>query len=217
MEMRQQRSPGTTPAKENRKASSEMDGSVSEVTACLDAAYRDEDARERLYRLIEARFRQMAGRLMRRERAGHSLQETVLVDDAFQRLLCAENPNWKNREQFFCTAAKVMRRMLVDHARKRNAHRRGRGERPLGLERRPEPADDRAQDPQKLLELNDIVERLEAEHPESFKVFNLHYFMGYELKEIAKEILDMPYTTVKRRWGMAKAFLHRELVNEETE
>jgi RNA polymerase sigma factor (TIGR02999 family) len=192
-----------------------MDGSICEITACLADAYRDESAREQLYRLIEARFRQMAERLMRRERAGHTLQETVLVDDAFQRLLNADNPNWENREQFFCTAAKVMRRMLVDHARKRNAERRGGGEKPLALAGQREPPANRGQDPQKLIELNDVVERLETEHPESFKVFNLHYFMGYELKEIAEEILNMPYTTVKRRWGMAKAFLHRELVGED--
>jgi DNA-directed RNA polymerase specialized sigma24 family protein len=68
-----------------------------------------------------------------------------------------------------------------------------------------------ATDPQKLVELNEVVERLEVQHPESFKVFDLHYFMGYELKEIAEDIFDAPYTTIKRRWAMAKAFLHREL------
>lgn len=194
-----------------------MDNSISQITALLPRAYKDDTARSRLFRLIEARFHEIAERLMSHERAGQSVQETMLVDDAFLRLLNAEVFDWANREQFFCAAAKVMRRMLVDHARKRNAQRRGGGRTPLALDAQQGLAANCGQDPQKLIELNDVVERLEIEHPESFKVFNLHYFMGCELKEIAEDILEMPYDTVKRRWGMARAFLHRELFEEDAE
>jgi len=87
-----------------------MDGNAKEITELPGEAYRDKSAQGRLFQLIETRFRRMAGRLMKQERPDHTLQATVLVDDAFQRLLEAENPDWGNREQFFCTAAKVMRR-----------------------------------------------------------------------------------------------------------
>jgi RNA polymerase sigma-70 factor (ECF subfamily) len=192
-----------------------MDGSAKEITTLLREACGNKSVQERLFRLIESRFHGLAQRLMKHERPDHTLQATVLVDDAFQRLLDAENPNWVNREQFFCAAAKVMRRMLVDYARGRAAQKRGAGDAPLALDNQPELAARRSTDPQKLIELNELVERFEQQHPESFKVFNLHYFMGYELKEIAEDILDIPYTSIKRRWGMAKAFLHRELVGEE--
>jgi DNA-directed RNA polymerase specialized sigma24 family protein len=81
------------------------------------------------------------------------------------------------------------------------------------LDQLPDLAAKQATDRQKLVELNELVERLEVQHPESFKIFDLHYFMGYELKEIAEDILDVPYTTIKRRRAMAKAkaFLHREV------
>lgn len=194
-----------------------MDASAKEITVLLGQAYADRSAQGQLYRLIESRFHAMASRLMKKERPDHTLQATVLVDDAFQRLLEAEDPNWLNREQFFCAAAKVMRRMLVDYARSRAAQKRGCGDAALPLHDQPDIEARQATDPQKLVELNELVERLEQQHPESFKVFNLHYFMGYDLKEIAQDILDIPYTTIKRRWGMAKAFLHRELVGDEGE
>ena len=190
-----------------------MDGSLQEITQLLRQAQAQPAVRNELFRLIQARFRQIAGRLMRSESPGQTLQETVLVDDAFQCLLDAERPNWANREQFFCTAAKVMRRLLVDHARRRKAQRRGGGEVPVGFAGQPEPRDRRTSDPQRLIELSEVVERLEQTHPEVFAVFDLHYFLGYELKEIAEEILDVPYATVKRQWAEAKAFLRRELTD----
>jgi RNA polymerase sigma-70 factor, ECF subfamily len=188
-----------------------MDANAKEITILLGQAHADRSAQDRLYRLIESRFHAMAQRLMKRERSDHTLQATILMDDAFQRLLADENPNWANRKQFFCAAAKVMRRMLVDYARRRAAQKRGSGEADLPLDHQPDLEARQTTDPQKLVELNELVERLELQHPESFKIFDLHYFMGYELKEIAEEILDVPYSTIKRRWAMAKAFLHREL------
>lgn len=141
-----------------------MDGSAAEITVLLGQAHADRSAMDRLYGLIESRFRAMAQRLMKRERSDHTLEPTVLMDDAFVRLLADENPNWANREQFFCAAAKVMRRVLVDHARRRAAHKRGSGEADLPLDQQSDLAAKDATDPQKLVELNELVERLEVRH-----------------------------------------------------
>ena len=137
----------------------------------------------------------------------------MLVDDAFLQLIRARDQDWHSREEFFAHAAKVMRHLLVDHARTKLAAKRGRGEKPIGIDRVGEPSD--AYNPQSLVELNDILQRLEAQHPDVFLVFDLHYFMRYELQEIADDILEASYTTVRRRWKMARAFLHRELVGDD--
>lgn len=187
-------------------------GSASHLTTLLNQVGKERDAQDKLFRIIEQRFRAIAAKLMHQELPDHALQDTVLIDDAFGKLI-SDKSRWSNREQFFCAAAKVMRQLLISYARKRDATKRGGREAPASLARGGEIAGI-ANDPQRLVELADLVERLEKVHPESFKVFNLHYFMGWELKEIADEILEIPYTTVKRRWGMAKAFLHKELTGD---
>jgi RNA polymerase sigma factor (TIGR02999 family) len=191
------------------------DATARHVTTLLGQARSDTESEEKLFRVIEDRFRRIARAQMHRERAGHTLQETVLVDDAFRQLVHQANGAWQNREQFFCCAAREMRRRLVDYARGKQAAKRGGGERAACLDQVAEPAGPTSDDPQRLVELNDVLEKLENKHPDVFKVFDLHYFGGWELKEIAAEILDVSYTTNKRRWDMAKAFLHRELFCED--
>jgi len=191
-----------------------VEGSAKDITTLLGMLSQDSKAAETLFRLIQQRFHAIARNKMRDERANHSLQSTVLVDDAFRKLIAGANVTWKNREQFFASAAKVMRQILVDHARRREAVKRGGGQAVASLDDVAEPADRGWSDPAKLIELNDVVEHLEKSDPEVFKVFNLHYFMGYELKEISEDILDVPYTTVKRRWAAAKKLLYEELVGD---
>ena len=188
-----------------------MDVSVSHITTLLEQAATDRKAEDRLYRTIESRLHRMAGYFMGRERPDNSLQETILVDDAFQRLVHDSLKNWQNREEFFCAAARVMRQILIQHARERNALKRGGGNRGAPLDDIGEPLDQKSPNPASLVELDEILSRIEKKHPDVFKVFHLHYFMGCELKEIAELILKLPYTTVKRRWNMAKSLLHREL------
>lgn len=192
-----------------------MEGSAKDITTLLGLLNEDSQATERLFRLIQERFHAIAQRKLRDERAGHTLQSTALVDDAFRKLVAGHEVSWENRGQFFAAAAKVMRQILVDYARKKEAAKRGGGQAVASLDAVAEPAASGWSDPAKLVELNDVVESLERRHPDTFQVFNLHYFMGYELKEIAEDILDIPYTTAKRRWSEAKRFLCRELVDDE--
>ena len=104
-----------------------------------------------------------------------------------------------------------MRQLLIDYARTRQAAKRDQGEPVARLDGIAEPAASQETDPGQLIELSDIIERLEQDHPEVFKVFDLHYFMGWTLQEIAQDILDIPQGTVRTRWRMAKGFLHREM------
>lgn len=192
-----------------------MSASAEEITVLLARVELDPGAVEQLFRAIESRFHQIAAIQLGQEQSGISIQETVLVDDAFQKLLSRPQRHWDNREQFFGAAARVMRQLLVDHARKKKAKKRGADKNPIRLSEVDEPVDRQA-DPFQLVAIADVVEKLEKQHPLLFEVFNLHYFMGFELKEIAHTILDAPYTTVKRRWRMAKGFVHRELVGEDS-
>jgi RNA polymerase sigma factor (TIGR02999 family) len=189
-----------------------VEGSAKDVTTLLGLLDDDSQAEERLFRLVQQRFHAMARRKLRGESPDHTLQATALVDDAFRKLISGRRLTWQNREQFFAATAKVMRQILVDCARKRDAAKRGSGRPVASLEGIAEPPPRSWNDAARLVELNDLIEQLERQHPETFQVFNLHYFMGYELKEIAEDILMIPYTTVKRRWANAKAILHRELV-----
>ncbi len=189
-----------------------MNGTARDITTILELGSRDADTEAELFKLVRQRFHTIAQGMLRNERQGHSLQPTMLVDDAFLQLVRARDQNWRSREEFFSHAAKVMRHLLVDHARAKLAVKRGRGEQPLPFDKAFEPVD--ARNPQSLIELNEVLERLETEHPDVFLVFDLHFFMRYELQEIAEDILDVSYTTVRRRWKMARAFLHRELVGD---
>jgi RNA polymerase sigma factor (TIGR02999 family) len=152
---------------------------------------------------------------MRHERPDHSLQATALTHDTFLKLMRGQPRDWQNREQFFSAAARVMRQLLVDHARIRCADKRGGKQRDADIDKVPDMADRSAMDPAMIVAINDATEKLEQEYPEVFQVFNLHFFSGFELKEIAEDILQTSYTTVKRRWKMARAFLHRELMGNE--
>ena len=104
-----------------------------------------------------------------------------------------------------------MRRLLVDHARRQQAQKRGGSAVVLPLDERQDSPRGRSNRPQDIVELNDLLETLEAKHPDIFRVFDLHYFMGCDLREIADDILAVSYTTVKRRWSEAKRILQREL------
>lgn len=201
------------PTNLSRSIETLMTGAARNITTLLAQGAGDANAETELFRLIQQRFRNIAGRLLARERPGHGLQPTMLVDDAFLQLIRARNRDWHSREEFFAHAARIMRHLLVDQARIALASKRGGGDRPLELDQARDAADDR--DPQQLIELNEILERLERDFPDVFQVFDLHFFMKFELQEIAEDILDVSYSTVRRRWSMARAFLHRELVGED--
>lgn len=163
-------------------------------------------AAEALIPAVYAELRKLAANYMRSERASHTLQPTALVHEAFLKLVDQRDQNWQNRSHFFGIAAQLMRRILLDHARRRSAQRRGGGHRVTlqdGMALAGAPQLD-------LLELNSALDRLAALDPRQAKVVELKFFAGLEIEEIAAVTGTSP-ATVKRDWVMAKAWLSREL------
>jgi RNA polymerase sigma factor (TIGR02999 family) len=176
---------------------------------CL-AAGGDRRALDELFRLVEAKLRRLAKAYLRRERPGHDLQTTVLVDEAFVQLVGKDRMTCENRSQLYAFAAKAMRRILVDHARQRAAAKRGGGDHPASLDRVPEPADRAACDPLTVLALDESLTRLEEYYPELAEVLVLYHFGGWDLKEIA-DILRIPYSTIKKQYKKALDVLGEQM------
>jgi RNA polymerase sigma factor (TIGR02999 family) len=150
-------------------------------------------------------LRQIAARHMRRERHGHTLDVTGLVHEAFLRLTGQRATAWENRHQFFSVAARLMRRVLVDHARRRQAIKRGAGPTVLSLEEMgglPEPA------VVDLTALDDAMKDLAAFDLRKSQVVELRFFGGLSVEETA-EVLALSPATIKREWAVARAWLHR--------
>jgi RNA polymerase sigma factor (TIGR02999 family) len=164
-------------------------------------------ALDRLMPLIYGQLRQQARRQLRHERAGHTLQPTALVHEAFLRLVGQSRAQWQNREQFFAVAARAMRRVLVDHARARRAAKRGDGRTLIALDEAPDPAAPPAVD---VLALDQTLDRLAAIDPRQARVVELRYFAGFSASETAAA-LEVSLATVNRDWAMARAWLFREL------
>jgi len=167
----------------------------------------DDSALDRLLPLVYAELRRIAARHLRRERAGHSLQPTGLVHEAYLRLVGAPGPEWQDRAHFFGVSARLMRQILVDHARARGAAKRGGAARRVTLTDHVEPAVERDLD---LLALDEALRRLEEMDPVQGRVVELRYFTGLSIEETA-EVLGKSPATVNREWRMARAWLRREL------
>jgi len=179
-----------------------------DVTALL-LAWRggDEEALGRIVPLVQAELRHIAGRCLRNERAGHSLQATALVNEAYLRLIDAQRVNWQNRTHFLAMSARLMRRVLVDHARSKGADKRG-GERvKVTLSEAVDRADDIDAD---VVALNDALERLEKLDPRKGRIVEFRFFAGLTVEETAA-VLEVSSQTVARDWTFAKAWLRREL------
>lgn len=171
-------------------------------------------AREELFQFVERELRRRASRYLRGETSPHDLQTTMLVDDAFIKLVGDQDLVWQNRSQFYSLAAKVMRRILVDEARKRNAIKRN-GPYPISMDLSSEQPDPKGTEPLNNLVLDEALSKLSESHPDLVEIVELHLFAGWDLKQVAEEILKVPYTTIKRRWQRAKAMLHREMCGDE--
>jgi RNA polymerase sigma factor (TIGR02999 family) len=180
-----------------------------EVTQLLHDMQRgDADASARLVPIIYRELRRIAGALMRSERAGHTLQPTAVVNEALIRLMEGAPLSYENRAHFFAVAARTMRRLLVDHARRRIADKRGgeaaeRVELEEGLALTPEQSAD-------VLALHEALERLERIDERQSRVVEMHYFAGNSVEEIA-QVLDVSPRTVKRELQTAKLFLRQQL------
>jgi RNA polymerase sigma-70 factor (ECF subfamily) len=168
-------------------------------------------AGEELLAAVYAELHSQAARAMRREAVDHTLQATALVHEAYLRLIDQRRIQWKNRAQFFGVAAQLMRRILVDHARGRDAAKRGGGIATITLEN-VDAADRSTDDAVDVLALHDAIERLAALDPDQARVVELRYFGGMSIEETA-EVMEISPATVKREWAVARAWLKRELGN----
>ncbi len=182
--------------------------SPGEVTRLLLAWGRgDAKALEELIPLVYDEMRRLAERHLSRERAGHTLQPTAVVHEAYLRLVDQKHVTWKNRGHFFAVAAQAMRRLLVDHARRRDAAKRGGTPARIPLEDADPAAPTRSLD---VVALDRALEKLAALDATQAKVVELRYFGGLTLDETA-EILGTSPSTVGRAFRLAKAWLYREL------
>ena len=183
----------------------------SNITVLLnDWRAGDVAAFDRLVEALYTELHRMARYYMAKERRGHSLQPTALVNEAYLRLVDLNRIEWQDRAHFFAMAARTMRRILVDHARARNNDKRGGGAPrvPLELALEISLAPERH-----LVELDDALRRLEAVHPRKAQVVELRFFTGLSLEETAAA-LRISVDTVKRDWRFAKLWLLQDLVGE---
>jgi RNA polymerase sigma factor (TIGR02999 family) len=184
------------------------DGGEAEVTALLVAWERgDDEALRRVAPLVYEELRAIAAAQLRGERREHTLQPTALVHEAYLRLAEQRRRHWKERRQFFAVAARLMRQILVDHARARGAAKRGGGE---ATRIEVTGVDVAAPEVFDVLPLDDALTRLAALQPRLAKVVELRFFGGLEVEETA-ELLACSPRTVKRDWALARAWLIREL------
>ena len=179
-----------------------------EVTQLLIAwGNGDRAALDRLMPLVYEELRRLARHYMSRERPGHTLQTTALVNEAYLRLVGQESMRWENRAHFFGIAAHLMRQILVDHARSRLAAKRGGAQLRLSLSE----VDRIASRPDvNLLALDEALGRLEALDPQKSRIVELRYFGGLGIEETA-EVIGVSPATVKRDWSMARAWLRSEI------
>jgi RNA polymerase sigma-70 factor, ECF subfamily len=189
--------------------SNESAENSAEVTQLLIALREGErEAVDRLVPLVYAELRRLAAFYLKSERAGHTLQPTALVHEAFLRLVDAD-VQWQNRGHFFALAANLMRRILVDYARKYQAEKRGGGEAKVSLEEAFVFAQER---PREMIALDEALQRLAEIDPRRSQVVELKFFGGLSHEEIA-EVLGVHKNTVLRDWNLARAWLKTQMEN----
>ncbi|MGO8795709.1 MAG: sigma-70 family RNA polymerase sigma factor [Candidatus Sulfotelmatobacter sp.] len=201
---------------ENSEQSAHKEAQVPEnaaVSGLLRAwSEGDRAALDRLTPIVYDELRRLASRYMKGERTGHSLQTTALVNEAYMRLVDYKSMQWQNRAHFFAVSAQLMRRILVDHARRHNL-KRGGGVQHVSLEDTAVVGGDRAAD---LGALDDALHALAQIDPRKVQVVELRFFGGLSVEETA-EVLKVSPVTVMRDWSTAKAWLYRELTGGATD
>ncbi len=171
----------------------------------------DKAALDKLMPLIYEELRQLARHYMNRERAGHTLQTTALVNEAYLRLINRKQVHWQNRAHFFAIAAHLMRSILVDHARSHAYAKRGGGARKIALDEALAVSQQRAAD---VVALDDALKRLAEIDRQQSRIVELKFFGGLTIEETA-EVLGLSPATIKREWSTAKAWLYHELNRNE--
>lgn len=186
----------------------------AEVTGLLIRwSQGDESALELLLPLVYDECRNIAARQLRHERPDHTLDSTALVHELYLRLVDQRRTTWENRAQFFGIAARLMRRILVDYARARQAKKRGGSRIFVSLDAVGEQiADTRAAD---VLAIDEALDQLATLDPDQRRIVEMRFFAGLTVEETA-HVLGRSPRTVKREWRLAKAWLHRELLSQDT-
>ena len=167
----------------------------------------NQSALDELYPLVYEELHRLARRYMSRERKGHTLQTTALINEAYVRLVDQKNVQWANRSHFFAISAQIMRRILIDHARRHAYAKRGGGAHQVSLEEAATVVPDQSQE---LLRLDEALKSLAEMDPRRSQVVELRYFGGLNNEEIA-DVLHISENTVTRDWNMARAWLYQQL------
>ncbi len=196
--------------KEPQKPREAAVGEVSELLLAWSDG--DQGALERLTPIVYNELHRLARRHMKGERSGHSLQTTALVNEAYIRLVNYKRMQWQNRAHFFAVSAQLMRRILVEHARRHNL-KRGGGVQHVSLEETAMVGGDRATD---LVALDDAMDALARLDARKVQVVEMRFFGGLSVEETA-EVLKVSSVTVMRDWSTAKAWLYRELAGGSTD
>jgi RNA polymerase sigma factor (TIGR02999 family) len=184
-----------------------------QITELL-AEWRDGDqsALDELYPLVYDELHRLARRYMSRERKDHTLQATALINEAYVRLVDQKNVNWANRSHFFAISAQIMRRILIDHARRHAYAKRGGGAQQVSLEEVAAILPDQGRE---LVRLDEALKSLAERDPRRSQVVELRYFGGLNNEEIAG-VLNVSENTVTRDWNMARAWLYQQLAENAT-
>jgi RNA polymerase sigma factor (TIGR02999 family) len=186
--------------------------SQQEVTQLLaDWSDGDEGALDKLIPLVQPELHRLAHHYMSRERTGHTLQTTALLNEAYLQLVDDSTRNWQNRTHFMAAAAQLMRRIMVDHARERGSLKRGGGALRVTLDDAALVTEKRSEE---LLALDEALERLTAQDPRKSRIVELRYFGGLTEEETAA-FLKLSDRTVRREWRMARTWLYRALSGKE--
>ena len=181
-----------------------MPGSPNEVTELLIKWSKgDKAALDELMPVIHSELRRLARRYMARERPGHTLQTTALINEAYVRLVDQQGVEWQDRAHFFAVAAQIMRHILVDHARKYQSEKRGAGLQKIALDDVAVANQERASE---LIALDEALDALAALDPRQSQIVELRFFGGLTVEETA-EVMKLAPITVMREWRLAKAWL----------
>ena len=185
-----------------------MEPASTNVTSLLKRySNGDPDALAELIPQIYDRLRRLASSYLQSERSDHTLQTTALVHEAYLRLVDQKQVDWNNRNHFFAVAAQMMRRILVDHARKHHAFKRGGSFTRISLD---EAAVVCREQPQELIAVDELLTRLASLDPQGSRLVELRFFAGLSLEETA-EVMGLSTAKVRREWSIAKAWFTREL------
>jgi RNA polymerase sigma factor (TIGR02999 family) len=172
-----------------------------------DFASGDKAVLDQLIPLVYTELRKIADGYLRQERPGNTLQPTALVHEAYARLIDQEQPDYRNRSHFLAVAAQVMRQILIDHARKKYAQKRGSRQPKISIEDAGAVA---METPSRIIEINDAIDQLQRQDPLKARLIEMRFFGGLTAEESA-EVLQVPVTTVRSQLRVAQAWLQREL------